>query len=94
MTTRKSSPSASAREAEAEDGFVTLEQCGVTLRIGVGENLPGAVIDAYMDGGSFANWKALKAMLGDEQWRRLIEAGATQGQLQELDKKIGELAGN
>lgn len=94
MTTRKSSPSASAREAEAEDGFVTLEQCGVTLRIGVGENLPGAVIDAYMDGGTFANWKALKAMLGDEQWRRLIEAGATQGQLQELDKKIGELAGN
>lgn len=94
MTARKASPSASARRAEADDGYVTVKKCGVTLKVGVGKNLPAAVIDAYMEGGQFASWKALKAMLGEDQWRRLVDAGATQGELSELDKEISELSGN
>ncbi len=92
---RKKPASVAAREAEAnDDGYITLKKCGVTLKVGVGDSLPGAVIDAYMQGGQLASWKAMKAHLGDEQWRKLIDAGATQGDLQDLDKEIADLSGN
>lgn len=87
-----------AQEAEAkEDGFVTVEHLGIKLRIGVGDNMPAGVIDAYIDGGAGdfeTNWAGLREWVGDEQWKRLKAAGMTRRDVAELDRKIGEIAGN
>jgi hypothetical protein len=91
---KKKKAAAAAQEAEAGDGFVTVEHCGVTLRIPVGDNIPAAVIDAYMDGGRLAGWKALRAWVGEEQWGLLHDAGMTRGAVAELEDKLGELLGN
>ncbi|MGA5467176.1 adenylosuccinate synthase [Mycobacterium sp. NPDC050041] len=89
--TKKTPSSVEAREAEAEDGFVKLEQCGVKLRIPVGGKLPLAAIDRYRVGD---NYGGTKAMIGEEQWARLVEAGATSGDLDEIAKKVDAAAGN
>lgn len=94
---QKKKGSVAAREAEADDGFVTVEHCGVTLRIGVGDKMPAGVVDAYLDGGEATpetNWKALREWVGDEQWNQLKTAGMTRGDVAELDRKLGELSGN
>jgi hypothetical protein len=91
---RKASPSAVARQAEAEDGYVNVEQCGVTLRIPIGGKVPAAVTDAALEGGDLANWKALKAWVGKEQWALLVDAGMTNDDVEELDGKLGQLLGN
>jgi len=83
-----------AQIAEAEDGYVTIEHIGVTLRLPVGDNVPAGVVDAVIEGGTLANWKALQAWVGKEQWALLIDAGMTKRGVKELDAKFGELAGN
>jgi hypothetical protein len=84
----------SAREAEAGDGYVIVEQCGIALRIPVGDNMPAAVVDAYIEGGELASWKAIRAWVGDEQWEKLHAAKMTKRDVLELDEKLGELSGN
>jgi phosphosulfolactate phosphohydrolase-like enzyme len=88
--------SAAAQRAEADDGFVTVEHCGVNLRIGVGDKMPAAVVDTYIDGDMSpdTNWKALRAWVGEEQWDQLKAAGMTRGDVMELDRKLGEISGN
>lgn len=88
---RKKSASTVARQAEADDGVVTVEQCGVTLRIPVGGKTPLAAIDAYLVGDEYAG---NKAVLGDEQWKALCDAGATMDDLEQIGDKIKEAAGN
>jgi hypothetical protein len=87
-------PSVAARESEADDGFATIEHCGVTLRIPVGGKVPAAVTDAAIDGGNLANWKAVKAWVGKDQWALLIDAGMTRDDVTELDGKLAQLLGN
>lgn len=95
MTARKPAKkvpsSVAARQAEAEDGFVDLEQCGVKLRIPIGGKVPLAAIDRFRVGD---NYGGTKVMIGEEQWARLLEAGATSGDLDELGEKIDGAAGN
>lgn len=93
---KKKKGSVAARQAEADDGFVTVEHCGVTLRVGVGDKMPAGVVDAYIDGEGTpeTNWKALREWVGDEQWNQLKAAGMTRGDVAELDRKFGELSGN
>jgi hypothetical protein len=88
---KKRSIAAEAREAEAGDGFVVVEQCGVTLRIPVSGKVPLAAIDAFRDGDNYAG---TKIMLGDEQWKALTAAGATMDDLDALGAKLMEAAGN
>lgn len=90
---KKKAPAA-AQEAEAGDGYVTIKHCGVSLRIPVGDNLPAAVIDAFIEGGPLANWKAIRAQVGEKQWKLLTDAGMTSSDVQKLDAKIAELLGN
>lgn len=93
----KKKPSVEAREAEAkDDGYVTVEHCGITLRVGVGDKMPAGVVDAYIDGDATpdTNWRALREWVGDEQWSKLKAAGMTRGDVMELDRKLGELSGN
>jgi hypothetical protein len=83
------SAAAKAREAEAADGFVVLEQCGVKLRIPVG-NVPIAAIDAARAGDE---WGCTKALLGEEQWNALRDAGAGSRDIDDLGKKLTEATG-
>lgn len=82
---RKSAAS-KAREAEAADDSVVIEQCGVKLRIPVG-NIPIAAIDAALVGDEYG---ATKALLGEEQWKALSDAGAGSRDIGELSKKVSE----
>lgn len=82
---------AAAQEAEAGDGFVTLEQCGVKLRIPVGKKVPVAAIDAFRDGD---NYEGTKQMLGKDQWQKLSDAGMNGDDLDELGAKLSEATGN
>lgn len=86
-----SSASAAAREAEAENGFVTIKQCGVTLRIPTHGKVPVAAIDAFRDGD---NYEGTKQMIGLDQWKKLSDAGMTRDDLEELGTKLGEALGN
>lgn len=89
--TKKKKASVAAQEAEADDGFVTLEQCGVTLRIPVGGKTPLAAIDAYLVGDEY---EGNKALLGEKQWAALCAAGATMDDLDEVGTKLKEASGN
>lgn len=88
---KKAPASVVARQAEAEDGYVTVEQCGVTLRIPTGGKVPIAALDAFRDGD---NYEGNKRMIGDEQWQLLSDAGMTRDGLSELAKKVEEAVGN
>lgn len=83
--------SAAARRAEAVDGIVTLEQCGVPLRIPIGGKTPLAAIEAYLAGDEYAGNKAI---LGDKQFQALVDAGATMDDFDQIGDKITEAAGN
>lgn len=83
--------SAAAREAEADDGYVTIEQCGVELKIPLKGRIPLAAIDLFYEGD---NYGGTRKMIGEEQWNRLIEAGATDGDLDELTGKLKDGTGN
>lgn len=88
---KKASASAAARRAEAEDGFVLIEQCGVTLKIPVGGKIPIAAIDAFRNGD---NYGGTKLMIGAEQWKLFSDAGATNDDLDELGAKLKDASGN
>lgn len=105
-TPRKRTPakkSTAARQAEADDGFATVEQCGVELKIPVGDNMPLEVMEALsliaekpqsnadelMD-----DIAVTKALIGLEQWETFKSARPTLRDYRELSAKIGELSGN
>lgn len=88
---KKASPSPEARQAEAEDGFVTVEQCGVELQVPVRGKVFVAVTDLFLEGD---NYGATKQLLGNEQWKRLSEAGMTMDDLDELGLKLRGVWGN
>lgn len=89
---KKAAPaSVAARQAEAEDGFVTVEHCGVTLKVPVAGKVPVAAIDLFRDGD---NYGGTKLMIGAEQWQKLSDAGMTRDDLNELGKKITKTQGN
>lgn len=88
----KTKRSTAARKAEAGDGYAVIKQCGVTLRIPVAPGtVPVAAIDKFRDGDNFAG---IKALLGKEQWQALCDAGMTVDDLNEIDGKVKEVAGN
>lgn len=87
----KAAPAAAAREAEAEDGFVVVEHCGVDLRVPVRGKIPVAATDAFRAGDNYAG---TKHMVGEEQWQKLSDAGMTMDGLDELGGKIREALGN
>lgn len=83
--------SVAAREAEAEDGFVIVEQCGVTLRVPGGGKIPVAAMDEFRRGD---NYEGTKQLIGDDQWELLKDAGMTMDDLEELGAKLKEAWGN
>lgn len=80
-----------AREAEADDGFVTIEQCGVTLKIPVGGKVPYLAKRAFLDGDEDLGTELL---LGEEQWAALMAKNPTIDEMNELGPKLEEASGN
>lgn len=89
--TPKKKASVSAREAEAVDGFLTVHQCGVELKLPLKGKLPLSAIECFREGD---NYGGLKEIIGVEQWKLLLEAGATDGDLDALSKQFNEASGN
>lgn len=91
---RKKAPaSVAARQAEAEDedGFITIEQCGVELRLPLKGHIKLEAIDLFRAGD---NYGGTMAMIGPDQWKRLRDAGATDGDLDEIANKLNGASGN
>jgi hypothetical protein len=88
---KKKNLAVTPQEAEAVDGYVTVEQCGVTLQIPGYGKITLAAMDAFRAGD---NYEGTKQMVGEEQWKLLTEAGATMDDLNDLGKKIKEVTGN
>ena len=96
--------SAEARRAEAADGFVDVEQNGVTLSIPFGDNLPLEVIDVLVDQAStvpqnsaqevVSEAAVTKALVGPEQWAAFMATRPTLRDYRELSDKIRSLSGN
>ncbi len=87
---RKTKKKQSARKAEV-DGFVDIEQCGVSLRIPVGREVPLDAAMAFMDGNEM---QGTKLLLGDVQWHEFMAARPTVGDFQDIGQKLSDLLGN
>lgn len=104
-TPRKRTPAkkaaTEARKAEAGDGFVTIEQCGVTLRIPVGEDMPLAVFEELgkpdpqneLDK-RLQDIAVTRALLGPEQWQAFTAAQPLARDYNQLSDKINGILGN
>ncbi|WP_292980972.1 adenylosuccinate synthase [Mycobacterium sp.] len=80
-----------ALQAEAEDGYVTVEQCGVVLRIPVAGKIPlAAVIEFEQDN----NLRGTELLLGEEQWKAFLAANPTLDDFEAMGKQLEELTGN
>lgn len=87
---RKQKKSAEAREAEGQ-GFVDVEQCGVKLRIPVGENVPLEAYIAFKDEDEIGGTKLL---LGEKQWNAFLAQKPTLGDLNAIGSRLADLLGN
>lgn len=87
---RPKKKSADARQAEA-DGFIDIEQCGVSLRIPLGRKVPLKAYFAFKDGDEETGTRLL---LGEEQWEAFIAADPTVGDFEEIGQKLTEVLGN
>jgi hypothetical protein len=86
----RKSAAAKAREAEAAGDFLFIEICGVNLRIPIG-NIPIAAMDAARAGAD--GYGVMKALLGEEQWKALSDAGAGSRDITALEDKFQEATG-
>lgn len=82
---------ARARQAEAADGYATVEVLGMTLRIPIGDTVPLAAYIAFEKGDELGGTELL---LGDEQWKAFLEKGPSIGDFNEVGRQLQELTGN
>jgi hypothetical protein len=82
---------ATGREAEAGDGYVTVEQCGLQLRIPVGGKIPEEALDLFIRG---KNREGLLLCIGKAQLKQLRRIPWTSDDMIELDRKVNEARGN
>jgi hypothetical protein len=82
---------AKALQAEAGDGYVTVEQCGVELRIPIAGKVPLAAYIAFDKGDELGGTELL---LGAEQWKAFLEKNPTLDDFAEVGRQLEELTGN
>jgi hypothetical protein len=82
---------ATGREAEAGDGYVTVEQCGLQLRIPVGVKIPEEALDLASRG---RGRESLLLMIGKKQLKQLRRIPWSVEDMTELDGKIKKASGN
>lgn len=91
MPEPKPKKKASVREAEAGDGYLTVEQCGVELRIPVGGKVP---LKAFMAFSAGDNLGGTELLLGPEQWDAFLEKNPTLDDFEAIGDQLQELSGN
>lgn len=102
MTTKpKKKAAVAAQQSEAEDGYVTIEHCGLTFRIGVGDDVPLELMELVdtPEPQTESETRKLdialtKAMLGPEQWKAFQAIRPSWRDYLALGKKINEASGN
>jgi hypothetical protein len=87
---RKKKKSAQARQAEV-DGYIDIEQCGVPLRIPLGDKVP---LTAYMAFKDDDEMRGTELLLGAEQWSAFLAANPTVGDFAEIGQKLTDVLGN
>lgn len=87
----KKKASVAAREAEAGDGYVTVTQCGVELKIPVAGKIPLKAFIAFSGGD---NIEGTKLLLGPEQWNAFLEKDPTLDDFEAIGNQLQESAGN
>jgi hypothetical protein len=100
---KKASPAAVARQAEAGEGFVTVEHCGVELRIPVGDKVPFSATLRFMGlnddltplgDNENGNLLGTRLLLGEEQWKAFLAKTPSMGDFNAIGDKLQELSGN
>lgn len=100
---RAAKKSTEARQAEAGDGFVTIEHCGLTLRIPIGDNVPLDLMEEIDTPEPESPTEAderrrdialTKALLGPDQWAAFKGTKPTWRDYRALGAKISEYLGN
>jgi hypothetical protein len=100
---KKVPPSGAARKAEADDGYVTVEQCGVELRIPVGDRVPFAATLRFMGlnddlsplaDNENANLLGTRLLLGPEQWAAFLAKKPSVSDFNAIGEQLQELSGN
>lgn len=86
----KPKKSAEARKAEA-DGFVTIKQCGVTLKIPIAGKVPLAAYAAFKKDDELLGTELL---LGEKQWAAFMAKNPTVDDFAEIGEKLTDLMGN
>lgn len=94
---------AAAREAEAADGYLTIEQCGVTLKIPMGDKVPFSATLRFMGLnddltplGENENRDLLgtRLLLGAEQWAAFLEKNPTTEDFNAIGRQVEKFSGN
>lgn len=81
-----------ARAVESGDNeFAILDVCGLELKVARDhKEWPLAALDAFSEE---EHLKGIKALLGRDQWKELLDAGAKAGDLEVLGEQFGEAFG-
>jgi hypothetical protein len=88
---RKPKKKTAAQMAEAEDGYVTVEQCGIKLRFPVAGKIPLKAFIAFSEGD---NIEGTKLLLGPEQWNAFLEANPTLEDFEAVGNQLEASSGN
>lgn len=87
----KKKASVAAREAEADDGHVIVEQCGLRLRVPQGGKVPLTAYMAFLRGDELGGTELL---LGPEQWAAFLDKNPTIEDFTAIGKQLEEFSGN
>lgn len=82
---------AAARKAEAEDGYITVEQCGLSLQIPIAGKVPLAAYIAFDKGNEL---EGTELLLGPKQWAAFLAKNPTIADFGAVGKQILEQTGN
>ena len=82
---------ASARAAEAVDGYVTVTQCGVELKIPMAGKIPLKAVIAFGEGD---NSEGTQLLLGPEQWNAFLEKDPTLDDFEAIGNQLQDSSGN
>lgn len=94
---------AAVRQAEANDGYVTVVQCGIDLRLPVGDKVPFDATLRFMGLnddltplGENENADLLGTMLwlGPEQWKAFLAKKPSVGDFNAIGDQLRALSGN
>jgi len=82
---------AKALQAEAKDGYVSIESLGLTLQIPIGEDVP---FDAYIAFEQGDEARGTRLLLGEEQWTAFLEKKPLVRDFNDIARQLLELTGN